>query len=354
MEDVKKFLAEKKGMIDSTIESYIPRELDEKSIEWMLGKAKYKYNLEAPQKTIIEPMWEFLDRGGKRWRPALLLLVNEALGGEPEKIKDLVVIPEVIHNATLMHDDIEDGSEMRRGKECTYRIYGMDVAINLGDVMFFLPYLVLLRNRMGFDEKTIKKAYDICIQEMINICFGQAMDIYWHNGHGDDITEEEYLQMCAYKTGTLARLSAKLGALFAGADEKIVEKLGDLAESIGVAFQIQDDILNILPRSQDWGKEVGDDIKEGKRSLMVIHTLRNGNDEDRRRIIEILDKPEKSEEEIMEAIEILKRNGSVDYARECARRIVREAWAEADKILPESSAKRHLAAFAQYLIERDV
>ncbi|MCD6092426.1 MAG: polyprenyl synthetase family protein [Candidatus Aenigmarchaeota archaeon] len=351
---IEKILSEKKPLIDEVIEKYIPRKLDDRSMEFICGKTKYEYNIEACQKTIADPIWELLDRGGKRWRPTLFLLVAEALKGDMKKIRDFLIIPEVVHEGTLMIDDIEDSSELRRGKPCTHKIFGEDIAINAGNAMYYLPLLPFIKNKDKIDSETLAKAYNIYAQEMINISFGQGMDIAWHRGlaDADNITEKEYMQMCAFKTGTLARMSAKLAAVLSNADNDITEKLGEFAESLGVAFQIRDDILDISA-PENIGKEFGNDIKEGKRTLMVIHALQNANENDKKRLVEILNKHTDNIEERKEAIGIIKRYNSVEYAKGVAKKIVNESWNKIDEILPDSDAKRNLKAFANFVIERE-
>ncbi|MCK5563459.1 polyprenyl synthetase family protein, partial [Candidatus Bathyarchaeota archaeon] len=113
--EIEKNLEEKTSVIDKRIEKYIPRKYSKDSLVFTLGSPRYEYNVEAINEAIAKPIWEFLDRGGKRWRPNLFLLVCEALGAEPEKLLDFAIIPEVIHNGTLMIDDVEDASELRRG-----------------------------------------------------------------------------------------------------------------------------------------------------------------------------------------------------------------------------------------------
>ncbi len=181
--DIEKILKEKIPVIDRTIEKYIPREYDEDSLVFALGPPGYDYNLEAINRAIAEPLWEFLDRGGKRWRPTLFLLVCEALGKDPEEFLDFAIIPEVVHNGLLLIDDIEDSSELRRGKPCTYRLYGLDIAINVGNEMFYLPLLTLINNRAKLPAEKANKIYEIYAQEMINVGFGQAMDIAWHKAY---------------------------------------------------------------------------------------------------------------------------------------------------------------------------
>lgn len=350
-------LNEFKPEIDQIIEKYFPRKADLKWLEYTFGKPRYEYNLEAAQKALVDPIWDFLDRGGKRWRPFLFLLIAEAVGGNPEKLKEFVIIPEIIHNGTLMIDDIEDQGELRRGKPCTHKIFGEDIAINSGNFMYYFPLLILAKNKSKFNEKIIARAYDAYVQEMINLSFGQACDIYWHRGHADNIKEEEYMQMCAYKTGCLARLAAKLAVILSGGEEELTEKIGRVAEAIGVAFQIQDDILDIALEGEDrekFGKAFGNDIKEGKRTLMVIHTVKVANEKDKKRLIEILNKHTDEIMEKEEAIKIIQKYGSIDYAKKKAVEIVEKSWKEAEPLLKENRAKVLLKEFVFYLIERKV
>ena len=289
--DVEKFLEEKAPLIDRAIEKYIPRKFSKEAILFKVNPPAFSYNLETLNKAIADPIWDMLDRGGKRWRPALFLLICEALDKKEDYCLDFSIIPEVIHNGTLVIDDIEDSSELRRGKPCSYKIYGNDIAINAGNAMYYLPLLPLMVQRNKLSPQMQRDVYEIYVQEMINLSMGQAMDIAWHKGiaNADALGEQDYLQMCAYKTGTLARMAAKMAAVIAGADEKLVEKLGRLAESIGVAFQMQDDILDLT--GKEFAKKkggVGQDISEGKRSLLVIYTLQKASDADKKRLIEIL------------------------------------------------------------------
>ncbi|MEM1564270.1 MAG: polyprenyl synthetase family protein [Candidatus Bathyarchaeia archaeon] len=355
--DVEKLLEEKVAIINKAIEKYIPRIFSENAVIFKVSPPRYAYNIEAINRAVAEPIWEFLDRGGKRWRPVLFLLICEALGKNPEDYVDYAIIPEVVHNGTLMIDDIEDASEFRRGKPCTYKIYGLDIAINAGNTMYYLPLLPLMEKREKLGSEKLVKIYEIYVQEMINLSLGQAMDIAWHKGlaDADQLGEENYLQMCAYKTGTLARMAAKIAAVLADASDELVDKLGRFAENIGVAFQIQDDVLDLTGEEfaeKKGGK--GQDITEGKRTLIVIHTLKAADDKDRKRLIEILRMHTSDQKLRDEAIAIMQKYGSIEYAKNFARRIVEESWKEVEKLLPESKAKEKLNAFARFLIERKI
>jgi geranylgeranyl pyrophosphate synthase len=316
----------------------------------------YSYNLEPLNKAVAEPIWDMLDRGGKRWRPALFLLICEALGKDSDCCLDFSIIPEVIHNGTLIIDDIEDSSKLRRGKPCTYKIFQIDIAVNAGNAMYYLPLLPLMAQKAKLTPEMQRDIYEVYVQEMINLSMGQAMDIAWHRGiaNADKLGEEDYLQMCAYKTGTLARMAAKIAAVLAGANKPLVEKLGRFAESIGVAFQMQDDILDIT--GVEFAKKkggVGQDITEGKRSLMVIYTLKKANSADKKRLIEILNMHTSDQALRDEAIALMQKYNAVEHVKHTAERIVEESWSEAEKLLPTPEAKEKLKQFAEFLIKRN-
>ena len=354
---IDKFLEDRKVLIDKAIEKYIPRKFKQDSILFKIFPPRYSINLETINKAIANPIWEFLDRGGKRWRPSLFLLICEALGKKAEDYVDFAIIPEVIHNGTLMVDDIEDSSELRRGKPCTYRIYGLDIAINAGNAMYYLPLMPLIASKREISQEKLSQTYEIYVQEMINLSIGQAMDIAWHRGlaDADEIREGDYLQMCAYKTGTLARMSARIAAVLADADEQLIEKLGRFAESIGVAFQMQDDILDLTSiEFTDKKGGRGEDITEGKRSLIVIHTLKVAGAKDKQRLIRILNMHSSNQKLRDEAIGIMEKYGSLQYVKDFAARIVKESWRETEVLLPTSEAKKNLGAFATFLVERKV
>ncbi|MBS7633953.1 polyprenyl synthetase family protein [Candidatus Bathyarchaeota archaeon] len=355
--NVEEILESYAKLVDERIEKYVPRKFTDKSLLFRIVPPKYRLDLEAVNRSISEPLWEFLDRGGKRWRPALFLLIYKALGGEPSEALDFAIIPEVIHNGTLIADDIEDSSEMRRGKPCTYKIFGVDVAINLSQAMYFLPMIVFSEKGDAIPQERARQIYEVYVQEMINLSLGQAIDIAWHKGlvPADEIVEENYLQMCAYKTGTLARMAAKMAAALAGASNDAVEKIGRFAESIGVAFQIQDDILDIAGEEFAKGKGgLGMDITEGKLTLMVIYTLQNAAQDDREELLKILGMHTRDENLKRKAVEIMRKYGAIEYAKTTAARIVEESWREIEKILPPSEAKEKIKMLAEYLIQRKI
>jgi geranylgeranyl diphosphate synthase, type I len=355
--DIEKFLAEKAPLIDKTIEKYLPRKYGKDAVLFKVNPPKYCCNVETLNKAIADPVWDMLDRGGKRWRPALFLLICEALGKPEGFCLDFAIIPEVVHNGTLVVDDIEDSSEVRRGKPCTYKLFGIDIAVNAGNAMYYLPLVPLMEQKNKIPAEQLRDVYEVYVQEMINLSVGQAMDIAWHRGlaNADNIAEEDYLQMCAYKTGTLARMAAKIAAVLSGADAELVKKLGTFAESIGVAFQMQDDVLDLT--GTEFAKKkggLGGDITEGKRSLIVIRTLKVATPKERKRLIEILNKHTSDQRLRNEAIAIMQKHKAFEYVKKKADSLVEDSWREVDRLLKPSAGKEKLKAFAEFLIKRSI
>jgi len=349
-----KFLEEKKPEIDKVLESYLPRKMNSQELERIFGKPRHAYDENALTNALSKPIWDFLDRGGKRFRPALFMIIAEAFGGNVETMKDFVAVVEFCHEGSIMVDDIEDCGEIRRGKPCTHKIFGEDIAINAGNFMYFIPMLVFMRHQDDFDEKTLIKAWNVFAQEMINIHAGQAMDIFWHKGMAEDIDENKYMQMCAYKTGCLTRMSAKLASVLSGAGNEQTEKLGKFAEMVGIGFQIQDDILSAIGSEFQDKKGYGDDITEGKRTLIVIHALKNATGEDKKRLLEILNLHTTEKQLIKEAINIMHKYDSVNYAKNKALQLISDAWKDVDEVLPDSKAKLKLKSLADFLINRKI
>jgi geranylgeranyl pyrophosphate synthase len=344
--DIESFLKSKSKDIDKIITKYIPKRI---SKEWLENfNPNYGPDVKALQLSLANPIWNFLDRGGKRWRPALFLLLLKALGGDVKKFRDWAALIELAHEGSIVIDDIEDNSLLRRGKPCLHRIFGTDIAINAGNFMYFLPLLIFKKQ---LDKKTKLAAWKIWAEEMSAIHLGQALDIQWHKT-ATIPNQKQYLQMVAWKTGTLARMAARLAALFAGQPEHIQNKIGRFAEAIGIAFQIQDDILDIVGNRKLFGKAWGNDITEGKKTLIVIYTLKNASQAERAKLLSILNMHTRNKKLIGQAIGIIKKYNGVALANKVAVKLLNKAWAEIEPLLKPSQAKETLRAFTKYLIER--
>ena len=226
--------------------------------------------------SLTRPGRDLLKRGGKRWRPLLMVLAAECVAGESggEAALPLTPLVEIPHNASLIHDDIEDNSDERRGKPAVHVRYGTDTAINTGAFMYFLP-LACLSKWKGKPEIK-EQIWTAWASHMRALHLGQAMDIAWHRDFNSLPRPDEYDRMCRLKTGCLARLAAILG-VYSGAEAAgtalngitlLANTFGEAAEQLGVGFQILDDVKNLSTGIP--GKKRGDDIVEGKKSLPVL------------------------------------------------------------------------------------
>ncbi len=259
----------------------------------------------------------------------------------------------VVHN-TLMQDDVEDDSAARRGQPCTHHKFGVDTAVNTGTIMYFWPMVKIMNDDFSLGEKKKMEIYDLFVKELLRVCSGQAWDIAWHHG-GFTPNEKQYLNMCLSKTGVLTKFACQLGAIVGNADEKQYEALGKFGQIVGVGFQIQDDILELTEVKFKKGKgSIGGDIHEGKRTLIVIRTLEVAKEEDKKRLIQILDSHTEKEEEIKEALGIINKYDGIVYSKKVAEKMVEDAWGEVNSVLKESNAKKVLKKFAEYLVDRKI
>ena len=349
-------LSEWRPVVDATIESLLPRTIDDAYLTEFFGEASYAYDPAALQGALSDPVWDLLDRGGKRWRAVLFLLLVEAFGDDPESYLEYAVVPEILHNGTIIVDDVEDGATHRRGDPALHRVFGTDVALNAGNAMYFLPLKILARNPGDLPPETRLDAYEMLMYELNRTHLGQGMDIRWHNEKGIDIGEPEYLEMCACKTGGLGRIVARLAAIVTGTPEA-EEAVAAYAEEMSIAFQIADDVLDVehaLEEGGEFGKGVGNDVREGKKTLMAIHAAEHATPEDVARLEEILWADDNSDGEVVEAIEILQSAGSVAYARGVAADLSESAIGRLEGLGLEPEPEAKLTAFAEFVVDRDV
>jgi geranylgeranyl pyrophosphate synthase len=348
------YLRSKAAAINSKLAEYLVKESSDRYVGRLLGRAGHKYHHESLSKAIFEPAWYLIGLGGKRWRSTLMALTIEALGKDSDYYAEFCMVPEIIHNATLIHDDIEDGSVTRRAAPAVHIKYGIDIATNLGDFMFYFPVVALLDSKK-LSIKTKNKFLSIYVREMLRATTGQATDLAWHNFlvNPASIEEENYLQMVYDKTGVLARMACKLGGVLCETDDATIEALGNFGATIGVAFQIQDDLLNLYPsRVSETKGGVGEDITEGKISLPVIYALQHSKQKDRKKLLEILKMHTTNQKLKGEAIGIIDASGAKTYCEYVEHKIVKEAWARVNKKLPKSEAKDRLEMMAHFLIDR--
>ncbi len=358
-QEINAYLEEKAKLIDTELHKYLADKANTRYIENLIGRAGFKYDPEAVTNGILKPAWYLLNQGGKRFRPVLTMLVLDAHGKNPNNYIEFAIIPEVIHNATLIKDDIEDGSKTRRGAPAVHVKFGLDIATNTSDFMYFFPMKALEDSRK-LDVATKNRIYGLYFKDMSRIALGQDEDLVWHSNNEevriniDNITADKYLEMARDKTGVLTGFAMALGGILAGVDRQTEEKLDKVGSLIGVIFQIQDDILNLYPSELSRNKGgVGDDITEGKITLLVIHALQNASAKDKGRLKDILSMHTTDKRSIAEAIAILDKYGSADYARKKANKLEAEIISLIKEAMPDSSAKDLLLNLVHYLITRN-
>lgn len=288
---------------------------------------KGKIDLEAFRRSITLPFRDFIFRGGKRWRVRLFELVLFLFDGSEDLLK-YSVISEIIHNGTLIADDVEDDSFIRRGRPSLHRIYGIDIAINLSQFMYFLPLRTMMSD---LREDQALRLYRIFIEEMINASIGQAIDIMWHKAPPlfKNVGYQNYLAMCNLKTGSLARMAARIATALCGAGIKKEEKISRFASYLGIAFQIQDDILDLIESDLSKNKGgIGNDISEGKLTMIIIRTLKKASLRDREELLDILAEHTRNRDRINRAVTLINKYDGIAFSQRYAKRLVKEGIKE--------------------------
>lgn len=278
---------------------------------------------------LIKPCRNLMDLGGKRWRPLLMVLCYKLsidAGKKPliteEELYSLTSLVEFVHTASLIHDDIEDSSNMRRGKPSAHITYGLDTALNAGSWLYFEAAKCIQELKASDSFKnSLYELYTILLRRLH---LGQAMDIYWHSNPEMFPLPEEYSQMVHLKTGTLSSLATQTGLLAGGFSKQEALNAGKISEMIGEGFQILDDVQNLTTGNP--GKKRGDDIVEGKKSLPVlIHINENPSDKEK---ISRLFKNASSEgiesESVEKCIELLEKHGAIQKAKQKGEKCIRE------------------------------
>jgi geranylgeranyl pyrophosphate synthase len=261
---------------------------------------------------------------GKRIRPVLCLLSAEALGAPLARAEPFALAIELMHNFCLVHDDIEDGDTMRRGREAVWVKYGLAHGINVGDYLLVHAMKVLAEsNPPGLGDAARVRLMQLLAHTLDRTHVGQALDI---GARADrELTVERYLEIVREKTGFYLAAPIQGGAIAAGAGEEVVAAVGEMAALLGPLFQIADDIIDL---THGKGREaVGSDIREGKRSFLVAHAAASCGQEDRERLFDILDRPraETASTDVDWVAELFERHGAVEAGREHCRRLYTES-----------------------------
>ncbi len=298
---------------------------------------------------LMEASRQYPYRGGKRMRPAMAVACCGAVGGDRSKAVPLAVAVEYIHNFTLVHDDLMDGDETRRGMSTIHVKYGMPTAVLAGDALFAKAYQIICD--LDIPAERMRDALRYVSQAVWDLARGQQMDV---NNEGRIVSEEVYLETIKLKTSVLFAAAAAGGAIVGGADAKTAEAIHEYAIETGLGFQIFDDYLGIEGDPAKTGKSNSNDIRKGKCTVMVTHTIEMLKDEPEKlaEFKAVLGKADATEEECARAKQIMIEAGSIDYAMDMAKSKVEKAI-EAIGFLPESEDKEFMIALARYSIDRD-
>jgi len=290
---------------------------------------------------LYEAGRHLVDSGGKRLRPSMLLLAAEAAGGEPASLAPAAVSIELIHNFTLIHDDIMDNADVRRGRAAVHKLWGVPGAILAGDTLYSKAFQVL--GKTPAKPELILGAMNVLSGTCTAICEGQWLDMEFEKR--DRVSEEEYMEMIEKKTGVLYGASASMGALLAGASDDVVRGLDEFGRLTGMGFQLQDDVLDLTAPEKILGKRRGGDLVEGKKTLIMIHAFAHCIN------VDVFGRKDATPEQIEKAISVLEKSGSIEYARSRSVEMVAKGKRALD-VLSESPAKALLLELADYMIRR--
>jgi octaprenyl-diphosphate synthase len=281
-----------------------------------------------------------ISSGGKRLRPALLLLVCRALGYRGEQRFNLAAVVEFIHTATLLHDDVVDESTMRRGRATANEHFGNPASVLVGDFLYSRAFQMMLDARDMRVMEILADATNV-------IAEGEVMQLM--NMHDPNLDEAAYVQVIRSKTAKLFEASARLGAVLAGASPAVEEACAEYGQAVGTAFQVIDDVLDYAGTAEELGKNIGDDLREGKVTLPLIAAMRRGSDAQRaliRRAVETGDLAE-----LEHVVEIVRATGALDVAHDAAAAEAKRAMSAATQ-LPANEHAQALVQLAASLLAR--
>jgi geranylgeranyl diphosphate synthase, type II len=295
--------------------------------------------------SLYEPAQYVLDAGGKRIRPLLVMLACEAVGGTAKQALNAAVAIEVLHNFTLVHDDIMDNAAARRGRPTVHTKWDSNVAILTGDALVAEAYRVLLKT----DTPAIAHVADLFTEGVIEVCEGQAYDKVFESRR--DVTLDEYMLMIAKKTGKLVAISSEIGAVIGGGSAPNVRILRQYGELIGRAFQIQDDLLDVVADEKTFGKRIGGDIVEGKKTFLLLKALERSAGDDKKLLRSVIDHAGTDCGNIPLVRAVYERTGALDIAKTAIERDI----AKATRLLaglPETPARTMLYWLSDMLLNR--
>ena len=323
--------------------------------EWV-GKIINSYiphgSHEDMDKYLYDPLLRFSENGGKRHRPLICLAACLAVGGDINQATSAASAIEHFQTAALIHDDIADDAQLRRGEPCLHLTEGLGIAINAGDLGLMLVNGTVIKDPK-LDDSTKVRVVNELIDMTRRTIEGQALDLGWARDKRYDIAPEDYLVMATHKTAHYSgAVPLAIGAIIGGGTETQIEALRNYGLDTGLAFQIQDDLLNLIGNEESTKKGFRDDITEGKRTLVVVHALQSLEGVKRTRLIDILSSSAKEPEILAEAVDLMQSAGSIDYARNYAENLTSIAKNRMRDMLDPSDARNLLESMADWFVSR--
>ena len=334
------YLGEKRPQIEAFLATYAPACVPGAAEATRADLNRYLY----------QPLARFTASGGKRTRPALALLGCEAVGADPEAALSTAAAIEYFQSAALIHDDIADKSELRRGEPCTYVTEGTGVAINIGDLGLVNVLALVLRDQK-LPAATRADVAERLVQMEERTLEGQALDLGWVRDGRWDISVEDYLYMASHKTAYYsAAVPLVTGALCGGGTPDQLRALDEFGMRAGLAFQLQDDLLNLVGDAEAQGKDFRSDITEGKRTLVVVHAL--AHTEHRDELVGILQAGTSDPALLARAVELFEEAGSIEYARSYSLELTAAAKKSLEDIELDEHCHSLFMSMADFFIDR--
>ena len=314
-----------------------------------------------PRRYLYDLVPSYPTRPGKGLRPALCIATCRAFGGSIESVLRSAVTIEFFHNAFLVHDDVEDGSEYRRGLPTLHAEHGLAIAVNVGDAMNVLSIQPLMENLSVLGPTMTWRVFEEIEHMVLQSVEGQAMELGWVRDNDCRLTDDDYLRMILKKTCWYTCIHpCRIGALIGTGDISIdLDRFNRFGYFMGAAFQIQDDLLNLIGDRELYGKEIGGDVWEGKRTLMLIHVLNAATETEHERMERFLSasRTERSVRDVRWVYRMMAKYECVEYARECARELAAGALEEFEVAYadaPPGDDRRFIEQIVDYMVERDL
>lgn len=307
-----------------------------------------KLNTKEPL-NLYDPIVYIMDLGGKRLRPILTLISADVFGGKYEDALDAALAIEVFHNFSLVHDDIMDAAPLRRGEKTVHKKWDINTGILSGDVMLINSYQYF----ENYPADLFKPLLKVFSTTAIEVCEGQQYDMDFERS--DQVTVPEYLKMITYKTAVLIAAGMKMGAIISRASEKAQDAIYDYAINLGIAFQLQDDYLDAFGDPENFGKQVGGDIIENKKTFLYIKAMELGAAEDKKELKNLFSiKPANPKEKIETVKEIFIRSRAAEVTREEIEKYTRRAFELLEALDAPETKKEVLKNFGNKLMNREV